>query len=261
MARTEAPPAARTLRLTDPLTSGQDVASLQRLLAPYHPGAVDGVYGPLTAGAVERAKWALGYPLERCDGSAEPVLVAYLLGLPLPQADEERQPARARDAAAWLELRSAIVAVARWGIAHAGAIHYEELRPIDGLHRVRQLPLRTDCSGFVTLCYAWAGAPDPNGLGFSGQGYTGTLLQHLQPVPLDGVQPGDVVVWGPPPGIHAALVLEPGADPLLCSHGREAGPLELAFSAETRAQPAPAAFLALPPAETPRAGTAPDRRR
>ena len=55
-------------------------------------------------------------------------------------------------------------------------IHYRESRPIPALDRPRSLPLETDCSGFATLCYSWAGAPDPNGNGFSGEGYTGTML-------------------------------------------------------------------------------------
>jgi hypothetical protein len=140
-------------------------------------------------------------------------------------------------------VRARVVEVARWGIRHERRIHYAELRPIDGLHQPHKLPLWTDCSGFVTLCYAWAGAPDPNGLGYSGAGYTGTLLAHMRPIELESVRPGDVVVWGPAPGRHAALVLEPGPDPLLCSHGQERGPLEVRFSAEDAVQPPPAVFL------------------
>jgi hypothetical protein len=34
-----------------------------------------------------------------------------------------------------------------------------------------------------------------------------------------------------------ALVLEPGADPLLCSYGQERGPLAIRFSDECRYQP------------------------
>lgn len=242
--------AARTLDLETPPLTGDDVVALQRLLAPYHPGDADGVYGPLTAAAVERAKWALGYPSRRCDGVAEPALVARLEGLPLPRGYEARRVARARAEAEAAGLRAAIVANARWGIENAAAIHYAELRPIDGIGDPRRLPLTTDCSGFVTLCYAWAGVPDPNGLGYDGQGFTGTLLNHLRPIPPDAVQPADVVVFGPPPGHHAALALEAGADPLLCSHGGEDGPLAIAFSVEAARQPAPATWLRLPPAET-----------
>lgn len=238
--------AGRTLRLADPLMRGPDIEALQRLLAPYNPGPADGVYGPATAAAVRRAKWALGYPEGRCDGSADPALVAYLEGVPLPPGYRARREARARGAAT-STLRERIVAHARWGIAHRAEIHYAELRPIDGLHEPRRLPLRTDCSGFATLCYAWAGAPDPNGIGYSGQGYTGTLLEHMEAVPLRAAQPGDLVVFGPPPGCHVALVLEPGTDPLLCSHGQEAGPLAVRFSVESRCQPAPARWLACLP--------------
>lgn len=235
--------AARTLHLTNPLLTGPDVEALQTLLAPYHPGAVDGEYGPATAAAVKRAKWALGYPDARCNGSAGRRLVAYLQGLPLPPDLDARRRARQHDAAKSLTVREQIVANANWGIAHEPEIHYLQSRPIDALDEARRLPLHTDCSGFSTLCYAWAGAPDPNGLDFSGQGYTGTMLRHMQRIPQSAVQPGDLVIWGPDPGHHVALVLEAGPDPLLCSHGQEKGPFAIRFSEETRYQPAPVTWL------------------
>src|SRR5581483_2735537 len=95
----------RTLRLANPLLSGPDVTALQKLLAPYNPGPVDGQYGPLTAAAVERAKQALGYA--RCTGVAGPSFIAALT----------------KHAAQSLTLREAIVANARWGIAHEPQIH------------------------------------------------------------------------------------------------------------------------------------------
>jgi peptidoglycan hydrolase-like protein with peptidoglycan-binding domain len=162
MATTEPQTLTRTLHLANPLLTGPDVAELQELLEPYHPGAVDGEYGPATAGAVERAKWALGFP---------------------------------------------------------------------------------DDAGFATLCYAWSGADDPNGLGYSGQGYTGTLLQHMNHIPQAAVQPGDLVVWGPAPGHHVALVLAIGADPLLASHGQEKGPIAIRVSVESKYQPPPVTWL------------------
>jgi cell wall-associated NlpC family hydrolase len=135
-------------------------------------------------------------------------------------------------------LRQKIVAAARWGIANEPRIHYGEARPFP---LARRLPLTTDCSGFVTLCYFLAGAPDPNGLDYSGEGWTGTLLRHLEET--DRPRPGDVVVWGAYPGHHCAVVLAPGADPLLCSHGRERGPLAIRFTAECRVQPPEVAWL------------------
>jgi cell wall-associated NlpC family hydrolase len=231
--------AVRTLRVTEPLQTGPDVLALQHLLAQYGPGPADGQFGPLTAAAVKRAKWALGYPKAQCNGSAAAKFVGYLEGTAVPAAYATRAKERRQGSG----LRQAIVANAQWGIANEPQIHYAEIRPIPALHQPRQLPLTTDCSGFATLCYAWAGAPDPNGLGYSGQGWTGTLLTHLKPVAQAAVQPGDLVVWGAPPGHHVAVVLEPGADPLLCSHGQERGPCAIRFSVESQYQPAQVTWL------------------
>jgi peptidoglycan hydrolase-like protein with peptidoglycan-binding domain len=249
-AATAAEPAngVRTLHLTNPLMTGPDVEALQTLLAPYNPGTVDGEYGPATSGAVRRAKLALGYPPQQVNGAAGELLVSYLDGSKkLPPDFAARRAARKHDAAKALTIRKHIVANARWGIAHEPDVHYEQLRPMEGLREARKLPLHTDCSGFSTLCYAWAGAPDPNGVDYDGTGYTGTLLRHMEQIPLAAVQPGDLVVWGPGTGHHVALVLETdGRDPLLCSHGQEKGPLEIRFSVESRYQPSPAIWLALP---------------
>ncbi len=84
---------------------------------------------------------------------------------------------------------------------------------------------------------------DPNGRGYDGQGWTGTLLRHMTEIAQDDVQAGDLVVWGDYPGHHVALVLEPGDDPLLCSHGQERGPLEIRFTDECRYQPPIVAWL------------------
>ncbi|HZR94690.1 MAG TPA: hypothetical protein VFA56_03290 [Gaiellaceae bacterium] len=137
-------------------------------------------------------------------------------------------------------MRRKIVAAARWGIANEPRIHYGQIRPIP---LARTLPLTTDCSGFVTVCYFLAGAPDPNGLSYSGHGYTGTLLDHLEPIEQPAARRGDVVVWGAYPGRHCAIVLEPGDDPLLASHGQERGPLAIRFSDECRLQPALVTWL------------------
>ena len=152
-------------------------------------------------------------------------------------------------------LREKIVTAARWGIEHERSIHYGEVRPMP---LTRALPLTTDCSGFVTLCYRLAGAPDPNGLGYSGQGWTGTLLLHLASIPAFAARRGDLVVWGAYPGRHVALVLEPGADPLLCSHGQERGPLALRFSDECRRQPRVVTWLAASLGQRGQAPSVPD---
>src|SRR4051794_6168904 len=81
--------AARTLHLTNPLMTGEDVTSAQKLLTKseygnFHPGDIDGEYGPATAGATKDAKRMLGYPDERCDGAFGPKLRGFLGGDPLP---------------------------------------------------------------------------------------------------------------------------------------------------------------------------------
>jgi hypothetical protein len=69
----------RTLGLTSPLTTGDDVRETQRLLqsqgpdTPYgsfYPGAIHGIYDELTATGARKAKWALGYPKQDLDGLA-----------------------------------------------------------------------------------------------------------------------------------------------------------------------------------------------
>lgn len=139
-----------------------------------------------------------------------------------------------------MTVRRRIVAAARWGIENEPRIHYGLVRPIP---LARRLPLTTDCSGFVTLCYFLAGAPDPNDRGYDGSGWTGTLLERMENVDRRAVEAGDVVVWGEYPGHHCALVLEPGDDPWLASHGQERGPLAIRFSDECRYQPAEVTWL------------------
>ena len=107
----------------------------------------------------------------------------------------------------------------------------------------RRLPLITDCSGFVTLCYFLACAPDPNGRTYDGQGWTGSLLERMTAIAEGDVQAGDVVVFGEYPGRHAAVVLEAGDDPLLASHGQERGPLAIRASAEAAFQPPAVTWL------------------
>lgn len=97
-----------------------------------------------------------------------------------------------------------------------------------------RFPLATDCSGFVTLCYFLGGAPDPNGLGFNGSGYTGTLLSWGKHIPLSSVRPGDAIVYGPGSGWHTALIVEGGADPLTISLGEQGDPSLVRVSQDGR---------------------------
>ena len=138
------------------------------------------------------------------------------------------------------QLRAQIVDQARWGIAHQPAIHYAEIRPIPlEQYKHHQLPLTTDCSGWVTCCNYAAGAPDPNGLGYNGAGFTGTLLDHLETINLRDAKVADLVVFGAHPGNHVVIILEGAGEsnPLVGSHGNEAGPVAISLQAEARGFP------------------------
>lgn len=137
--------------------------------------------------------------------------------------------------------RAALVNWAKWGIAHAGDIHYtQDLRRDDYLREPKgRLPIWTDCSGFVTYCYWAAGLPDPSGLDYRWVGFTGTLLENAQNhgrilFDLSLARPGDPIVIGPGTGVHAVICLEAGPDPLVASDGNEAGPQAYRLSVDTR---------------------------
>lgn len=226
----------KTYSLTNPLMHGPDLKPLQKALKAdkFYGGPIDGIFGAGTGDACKTAKKHLGYPLAACVETGGQTLLDYLNGTkPLPVAYKLRRRARGYGVTVEERQRAAIVKWARWGIDHEPEIRYAQIRPIP---HTAQLPLTTDCSGFVTLCFQLAGAPDPNGLRYNGQGWTGTLLSHLQTIPLWQAKPADLVVWGWYPGHHTAILLESGVDPLIASHGAENGPLLERLSVETAAQ-------------------------
>jgi lysozyme family protein len=233
----------RGLQLSNPLMVGPDVEEAQRLLLTnqfgvFDPGGVDGEFGTITANAVRAAKWALGYPEKNCDRCFGPVLKAYLDGSKaLPAAFQTRREQRLVEAATEPAIRAKIVEWALWGVKNCGQISYSQgATRLGGLTTPGRVPLATDCSAFATMCYAWAEAPNPNMAGPydpAKGGYTGTLLEHCRRIPRAAVQPGDLVVWSPPPtGQHVCVVVSKGADPWLVSHGDDTGPKKLRFSAE-----------------------------
>lgn len=132
-----------------------------------------------------------------------------------------------------IDVRSDVVSWGRWCVEHKGDFQYLEVRPMP--LSTTPTPLVDDCSGTVTLCFALAGAPDPNGNDYEGTAYegggdretlafTGTLVEHGTEISLAEVLPGDVVVYGPGTGVHCALVIEGGTDPLTMSHGQPSEP-------------------------------------
>ena len=132
------------------------------------------------------------------------------------------------------DVRSKIVEWAKWGVAnHAGFTYTEGPQRMEGIGHPG-VPCHADCSAFVTLCYNWSGAPDPNGLGYNGTGYTGTLLGHGTPITKEQALPGDIIVYGPGTGWHTALIVEAGPDPLTVSHGEQGDPNYIRVSQDGR---------------------------
>lgn len=227
-----------TFSLTNPLMHGAELEPLQRALkaAKLYAGPVDGVFGAGTALACKNAKYRLGYPIKAVERTGDQALLGFLNGSkPLPLAYKLRRRARGYGLTREQRIRDQIVTWAKKGVADTASIHYAQIRPMPSAWR---LPFTTDCSGFVTLCYRLAGAKDPNGLSYNGEGYTGTLLDHGESIPLWQAKPGDLVIWGSFPGHHVAVIVDFSnpSDPQLVSHGNESGPNYISLAVETAAQ-------------------------
>ncbi len=91
--------------------------------------------------------------------------------------------------------RGAIVAAAAYWYSHRYQIAYSQYRPFQR-GRPPWVPSRWDCSGFVTCCYEAGGAPDPNGRGYDGLGYTGTLMERGTSISKSALKPADLVFYG-----------------------------------------------------------------
>jgi hypothetical protein len=141
-------------------------------------------------------------------------------------------------------------------VAHTGAVHYREIRPMRThwiasralLERALRSPagVTMDCSESVTLLCRLAGLKDPNGVGYDGTGYTGTLLKHLPHYTNPSkAKIGALVVFGPKSGHHVCMVRRPGANPVLFSHGSERGPFWISLEQEKRWQADPTIFLSI----------------
>jgi hypothetical protein len=99
---------------------------------------------------------------------------------------------------------------------------YLEVRPIPKSLFGKGM-IRTDCSGFVTLCYKAAGLQDPNGNNYNGSGNTGTLASHGRKIHAGQLKPGDLVFYGGGwsyPG-HVAIYADNGQ---VISFGSPGGP-------------------------------------
>lgn len=126
--------------------------------------------------------------------------------------------------------RETVVSAAMFGYHNRGSIHYTQsswrMYGVRNHIKPPNIPRYEDCSSFATWCYWVAGASDPNGLGYNGQGYTGTQVNHGKYVTLGNASAGDLIFYGWSRGIptHVAVYVGNGR---VVSHGSEVGPLFL----------------------------------
>jgi hypothetical protein len=205
----------RTLHAGD---RGPDVLALQqalrKALAPKSVNSLSGAYGSLTVRDVSafKAKWS-----KDTDGYIAGALVWSHLDQYIG-AQQKRLLARAavleaQEAALTKEqqIRRAIVAQAFWSLANNGRYVYTQKRPMPSSWTAPGAEEGIDCSTSVTLDYKAGGAIDPNGLGYNGYGYTGTLWNHGTATAAP--EPSDLAFYGEMTGgipSHVAIVVEPG---------------------------------------------------
>ena len=123
--------------------------------------------------------------------------------------------------------RDTIVSTAKLGVSKAPQIHYtQDSRRMQGVReqiRPQAVPSWEDCSSFATWTYWVAGAPAPNGRGYDGYGYTGTLVENGKRIPVGSAQPGDLIFYGTGWGSTSHVVICIGGGRCV-SHGSEGGP-------------------------------------
>lgn len=256
----------RTLKVTQPPIQGADVRMLQKLLGV----PVTGRYDQASANAVYRKKLWLGY--QSPDHSAGDKLVEFLNGTRKPTPAMVKRAAAYRNrikkpnrkptpldkrAAHEAAVRANTVSIMHLLLNQTARVHYPlhdvRTRTIFAIATMAQLQkelaagrLTIDCSQTVTLIAHVAGAKDPNGAGYRADGFTGTLLRGCLPISLGQARAGDLCVYGPGTGHHVVMVMQPGGDPLMFSHGQENDPIAIRHSVESRFQPHGSRFLRLP---------------
>jgi hypothetical protein len=154
------------------------------------------------------------------------------------------------------KVRDRMVAEQEWALRNESQIHYppgDDRTPGETAKALQrwqehELPITLDCSEYAACIAAAAGAPDPTGTSFGLRGsvYTGTMLSHSREIAKHELKPGDYVVLGESTGEHACVVVsvDDPENPMLTSHGKEAGPLEITLTdVQAAHHQAPVRFL------------------
>lgn len=117
---------------------------------------------------------------------------------------------------------------------HSWAYHAVRPMPVPATWHPVQF-VRGDCSKGVQYLCRWAKAPDPMGSDYGPYGNSQTLWLKLRHLYGPGeMKVGDVVTFGRDGSEHAAMVLEPGSDPLLWSFGHQGAPNTYRLSQDRR---------------------------
>lgn len=125
-------------------------------------------------------------------------------------------------------VRQKIVAECNWGVGHTADIHYAQIRPTPNARwKAHLTPITTDCSGSAEAIFYSAGAPDPSGYGYNGEGNTSSIYANAEHIPISLLQPGDMIIcFMGTENAHMYIVLErlPNNDFKMFSHGAESDP-------------------------------------
>jgi hypothetical protein len=183
-----------------------------------------GWIGKATANAIRSALVPDGFP-----HAGEPLLDACAVNL-LEEYVQQQQQESSPDADD--RVRDAIAQFCADSIDACGVWHYEQYRPMRYLGTPPENTHNSDCSEHATEAYYWArkqtgvAVPDPNGSGYNGYGYTGTLIDN----PKVGApyKIGDLAIYGSSTSstehVCTCYVAGDAASSVWCSHGSEAAP-------------------------------------
>jgi peptidoglycan hydrolase-like protein with peptidoglycan-binding domain len=187
-----------------------------------------GYIGKATANAIRSALVPDVFP-----HAGEPLLDAAAVNLLEEYVQEQSQPPP--DAAD--RVRDAIARFCRDSIGAEPAWHYVQQRPMEYLGTPPSSTHHSDCSEHATEAYYWArqqtgiAVPDPNGSGYNGYGYTGTLIDN--PKAGSPYKVGDLAIYGASTSstehVCTCYVGGDAASSVWCSHGSEAAPYSVAL--------------------------------
>lgn len=243
--------ATRTEFRIGPGSQGRHVRDLQWLLAGHAPaafkyrfykGPINGRFDAETARALKNTKWRLGYPTYAAKQPVATQVFFKIIEKKVVRPFSYRLAAgnRANRATPFPPPRppptkvETLVKDAEYLVSRATLIHYSQTRRMEIVRYKLRIPplvrfIYEDCSSSVTGLYWLAGLKDPNGYGYTGLGYTGTLKNQGRVVwrigqPLTLLRPGDLIFYGRGTFSHVTMYLARGR---VFSHGSERGPFNL----------------------------------